>query len=226
MISASSPLPELTSVVDRRDVLVEWSRGRRVVHLGCVDQHLLEERFDAGLLLHSHIAAAARSVVGVDLDASGLERLRQLVPGEYRRGDVQQLSEIDLPLDTELVLAPELIEHLPSPGHFLHGLREFLAASGAEAVITTPNAYDLVNNLRFALKRREYVHPDHVVLFSPTTLDRMFSGAGLEVVGRHVHRWADRDSLAKKLRGYGVAAMMRLNPWLASGLVWRVRPAP
>ena len=227
MFPVTKALPTLTSIVDRREAMIEWSRDRRVVHLGCVDQHLLDHRHEQGLLLHADIVSVARSTIGVDLDAAGLERLGVLVPGDYRVGDVQELAELQLPLDTELVLAPELIEHLPLPGRFLRQLADFLAVSGAEAVITTPNAYDLVNVLRFVTTRRESVHPDHLLLFSPSTLDKIVSTVGLEVVERHVHRWGGRSTIRKKAKGLAVSAAMRVNPWIAPGLVWKVRaPGP
>lgn len=218
-------LPPQTSVVDRADALVAWSTGRRVVHLGCVDSPFLEEKYSAGTLLHARLAQVADSLVGVDISRDGLDDLSHLVPGEYVTMDVHDLDADQLPGDTELVVAAEVIEHLASPGKFLDSLAGYLRQSDAEAIITTPNAYYLGGFLRFAAQRTEFVHPDHLVLFSPATLDRIVESAGLRVVERHGHAWRSGTTRLERFRRTAGLAPMRVNPWLVPGLVWRVAPA-
>lgn len=223
-LPAAQPLPWLDSIVDRRTALVRWSRGQRIVHFGCVDEPLLAERIRNGQLLHAALATDAASVVGVDISREGLHELERLVPGTYICMDVQRIDPSALPHEVDLVLAPEIIEHLPNPGAFLQGLAAYIGAVGCDAIITTPNAYHLANVLRFLVRRREYVHPDHMVMFTPTTLDRIVEQAGLEVVERHVHAWLDDASGVARVKHIVTKGMLRFNPWLASGLVWRVRP--
>ncbi|HJR25989.1 MAG TPA: methyltransferase domain-containing protein [Acidimicrobiales bacterium] len=218
-------LPALAGVVDRRDLLVAAARGRRVVHLGCVDDRLTEVRLDAGLLLHARLGAVATHLVGVDISAPGIALLEERVPGEYRVGDVQDLASVPLPDDVEVVIASELIEHLPSPGLFLVGLRELLASRGATALITTPNAYGWVAAAKLALRRREPTHPDHVLVYSPYTLVHAVEAAGLRVDAFWMHDWRRPPGLVNRLRGSVAALVRRWNPYLSPGLVVRVSAA-
>lgn len=213
----------MAGTVDRRHLLQEAARDRRVVHLGCVDDRLTVERFERGDLLHANLAEVARSLVGVDIDADGIALLEALVPGAYLIGDVERLNELDLPPEADLVLATELIEHLGSPARFLGQLRLYLERTGATAIITTPNAYGWVSFLRMATRRREPSHPDHVLLYSPYTFAAALSGAGLGVERLWMHEWVRAGGARNLLRNAATRLVRRWNPYLAVGLVAQVR---
>lgn len=215
-------LPALAGVVDRREFLLREATGRRVVHLGCVDDRLTETRLDAGLHLHARFTEVAATLVGVDISESGIELLRRRVPGDYEVGDVQALAAVPLPSEVDVVIASELIEHLPSPGLFLAGLRDVLARTGATGIITTPNAYGWVSFAKIALRRREPTHPDHVLVYSPYTLVNALRASGLVVDELWMHDWERPPGLANRLRGALAGAVRRWNPHLSPGLVVRV----
>ena len=59
----------------------------------------------------------------------------------------------------DVVIAGEVVEHLDAPGPFLRAMRELAARDGL-LVVTTPNAYRLLNVLAPTLGV-ELVHPDH-----------------------------------------------------------------
>lgn len=225
-IAATRELPPCDGPVDRRRYLPARATGARVVHLGCVDEGHFEARWSGGDLLHAQLAEVAAELVGVDLSEAGTARLAERVPGAYLVGDVEELGRIGLPESCDLVIAGELIEHLPNPGRFLDELRAYLATSGATAILTTPNAYAWMGFARFAIGRREPTHPDHLLIYSPTTLVRVLEHAGLEVVAFHGHRWEVGRGLRQRLRGLLDSALLRWNPWLAVGLVVEVRPDP
>jgi SAM-dependent methyltransferase len=219
-------LPPLAGTVDRRQLIQAAARDRRVVHLGCVDDRLTVERFERGELLHAQLAAVARSLVGVDISPEGIALLEARLPGSYVVGDVERLDELQLPADAELVVATELIEHLGSPGRFLRQLREYLAHTGAQAIITTPNAYGWVSFLKMATRRREPTHPDHVLLYSPYTLVAALRGAGLQVEHLWMHEWTREGGMGNRLRDAATGVVRRWNPYLAVGLVAEVRALP
>lgn len=215
-------LPPIAGVVDRRAFLLREVTGRRVVHLGCVDDRLTESRLDAGLLLHARFAEVASSLVGVDISEPGIELLRERVPGAYEVGDVQALATVPLPNEVDVVVASELIEHLPNPGLFLVGLRDLLAARGATGIITTPNAYGWVSFAKLARRRREPTHPDHVLVYSPYTLVNALQAAGLVVDELWMHDWDRPPGVTNRVRGIVARAVRRWNPYLSPGLVVRV----
>lgn len=222
-IETSRGLPPVAGVIDRRRFLPDMAAGKRVVHLGCVDEHLVEHRFGTGALLHEQLMQVTDALVGVDLSPTGLRLMRELLPGDYLEGDVHQLSALALPASCDLVLAPEIIEHLAAPGVFLDELRSYLVRSGATAIVTTPNSYSWTHNVRFALRRREWVHPDHRVVYSPTTLLRSFELAGLACTSLYVHAW-DRSRPRDRVLNLVDRGVLAWNPLLGVGLVAAVAP--
>jgi 2-polyprenyl-3-methyl-5-hydroxy-6-metoxy-1,4-benzoquinol methylase len=167
----------------------------------------------------------ADSLVGVDISQDGLDLLRERLPGEYVHGDVERLDSVALPRRIDLVIASELIEHLPNPGAFLTGLRGLLADRHAEALVTTPNSYGWVSFAKLAVRRREPVHPDHLMVYSPYTLAQTLRVSGLELCDLWVHDWARGSALRERLRQYVSDGIGRFNPYLGVGLVARVRAA-
>ena len=73
----SQKLPPITVLEGRQDFVIERCRGKRVLHIGCVDAGVLEERFRAGVLMHQQIARVATELWGLDIDAEGIAFLAQ-----------------------------------------------------------------------------------------------------------------------------------------------------
>jgi 2-polyprenyl-3-methyl-5-hydroxy-6-metoxy-1,4-benzoquinol methylase len=156
--------------VDRIEALVDAARGRRVVHVGFVDE-LMEAKRAGGVWLHERLAEVASSLVGLDLDEAGVEAVR--VQGHEAHAVDAQSAEAVRALALEradVVIAGELIEHLDAPGPFLRAMHEL----ADELVLTTPNAYRLANFL-VPLSGREAVHPHHTAWHSPQTLRRLLA---------------------------------------------------
>jgi 2-polyprenyl-3-methyl-5-hydroxy-6-metoxy-1,4-benzoquinol methylase len=217
----SQQLRAIDGVVDRREFVLAKSKGKRVLHLGCVDDRLLEQRMATGQLLHAQLAQVAAEVIGVDISEAGLQRLEEAVPGRYLHANVEHLDELDDLGEFDIIVGSELIEHLANPGLFLRGLRRLLIGSNSQAtaIITTPNSYSWSHFLRLALMKKEWTHPDHQLMFSPYTLVQALRGAGLSVEELLMHRW--RRGLRLRERGLALAdnAVLRFNPFLASGLI-------
>lgn len=223
-MNRSTARAQPVEIVDRRRFVPELARGKRVLHLGCVDEHVTAARHGTGDLLHQELAAVTADLVGVDLSREGLEEIARLVPGRYLYGDVEHLELIDLPEQVDLVVAAELIEHLGAPSLFLEGLRRYLEQTGATAVITTPNAYSWRHFLAVGLRRPEQVHEDHRVLYSLTTLTRSLTAAGLHVERALVHSWADSTTTRGRVAALIDRAVLRWQPLLAVGLLVEVAP--
>ena len=217
-------LPTGVEVVDQRVWLPERVRGLRVAHLGCVDEPLTNERIGTGELLHEELDRTAGALVGVDISADGIERLRAVVPGSYVCGNIEELDVLPIS-DIDLVLAAEVIEHLPSPGRFLSSLATVLAREGARGIITTPNAYSWRMGAQMYLRRREVVHPDHLLAYTPATLLRALDVAGLQLERLRVHSWSPGRGARKKVVTAIDRAALAWNPYLAVGLIVEVSPA-
>jgi SAM-dependent methyltransferase len=149
-----------------------------VAHLGCADSPYTDELLSAGLLLHERLLRVS-DVTGFDIDQQALDTLRRAHPdARFVRGDVT----VEIPDEDRrrysLVIAGEVLEHVPNPDGFLRATAELLAPGG-RLCVTVPNACCPKIGLR-SLAGRESVHPDHRVYYGPRTLTRTLEGAGFE----------------------------------------------
>jgi 2-polyprenyl-3-methyl-5-hydroxy-6-metoxy-1,4-benzoquinol methylase len=215
---------------DREQMLLELARGKRVVHVGFVDEHRLEAKLAEGTWLHARLAEAAASLVGLDVEEEGV-RWAQEHGFEAHAVDAQSPEAVAaLGLEpAEVVIAGEVVEHLDAPGPFLRALRELVAPEGL-LVVTTPNAYRLLNFLA-PLAGVELVHPDHTAWHSPHTLATLLARSGWELEGAAYYQ-----NPAPRLGGFtGLAVRAgralfvrfgRLAPYWSDGLVVWARPSP
>ena len=156
--------------VDRYDYVRERCRGLRVLDLGAYDETEVDrDQHASWRWLHGEIAAAAKTVLGVDAS----DRVRTAgevttsVGSRIVYGRAEDVAAIAREFAPDLVVAGELIEHTPDP---LAWLSELARARPATALLlTTPNATAIVN-LVLAFAHRESCHPDHLQVYSYKTL--------------------------------------------------------
>jgi cyclopropane fatty-acyl-phospholipid synthase-like methyltransferase len=217
-------------ILERTDYLVNACRGKKVLHVGCADTPYTAERLKDGTLLHGLIEQVAAAQYGIDLSASGIALLRESDYHNLAVADAEHLatSQPFGAVEFDVIVAGEIIEHLPNPGLFLENLKPLLRQPSARLILTTINTYCAHRFLYSLLTRRESVHPDHICYFSEKTLTRLVTGCGYEVedfawypVGREHERalkhgrawllwWADRLAY-------------RFNETLADGLMMTCR---
>ncbi|HYF46783.1 MAG TPA: class I SAM-dependent methyltransferase [Acidimicrobiales bacterium] len=168
-------------LVQRIPYVAGLVRGRSVIHVGFVDAGYQEMQAEAGTWLHAHLGDTAKSLIGIDLDETGVAQAKAEGYEAYVADcrDPQQIDALGIQ-PAEVVVAGEVIEHLDDPGSFLDGLHRLLAPGG-ELILTTPNASGLLNGFA-AMAGAEINHPDHVILFSWRTLTNLMSRHGWEVV--------------------------------------------
>lgn len=217
-------------LVDRFAFLADLVRGRRVVHAGFADAGCEELNQGADAWLHDHLAASARSIVGVDVDAAGVERARD----RGYEAHVVDCRDADAVLalglePADVVVAGEVIEHLDDCGPFLDGLHALVGRGGMLA-LSTPNGASLTNAVA-ALANLEVNHPDHVTSFTSHTLDTMLDRHGWRPVQHAVFTYRVKSKADDTLRSRvlvggarGVLAAERLlarlgRPFLAGGLI-------
>jgi SAM-dependent methyltransferase len=150
----------------------------QVAHLGCADSPYTAELLASGRLLHTRLVRVAR-VTGFDVDPDGLELLRRALPAErFVLADVTAGVPEEERGRYDLVIAGEVLEHVPDADSFLRGCAPLLAPGG-RLCVTVPNACSPKIGVR-ALFGRESVHPDHRVYYGPRTLARTLEGADYE----------------------------------------------
>jgi SAM-dependent methyltransferase len=223
------------SLVDRFAYLCDLATGRRVVHVGFVDAGCQMLNEQSGAWLHEHLARTASELIGLDLDRAGVEdaRGRGYEAHAVDCRDVDAVRALGLP-PADLVVAGEVIEHLDDPGSFLDGLHA-LVAPGGLLVVTTPNASGLVNTAAL-LGNLEVNHPDHVVLYSCTTLDTMLTRHGWQPVEHAVFLQQVKSNgvdARSKVLATGARAILGIErllarlgrPYAADGLIVTARAA-
>lgn len=184
-------LPKVPVVRGRQDIVLARCRGRRVLHVGCVDAGLLEERYRLGQLMHQRLAQVAAELWGVDLDRQGIAAMRQLGFPNLLVGDICQLEVLEEleGRQFDVIVASEVIEHLLNPGLFLAGARRLMTPGSTELIVTVPNAFR-VDTLRWLLRGVEYVHPDHVYWFSYHTITNLLHKTGFTIEHVAVYSFA------------------------------------
>jgi 2-polyprenyl-3-methyl-5-hydroxy-6-metoxy-1,4-benzoquinol methylase len=149
-----------------------------VAHIGCGDSPYTAERLAGDALLHQRLVRVA-PVTGFDIDADALELLGRALPHErFVLADIAAGAPNTERGRYQLVVAGEVLEHVPDADAFLRGCRELLSPGGRMCV-TVPNACSPKIGLR-ALAGREAIHPDHRTYYGPRTLARTLRGAGFE----------------------------------------------
>ena len=182
---------DIEIVIGRKKFMLDICQDKRVLHLGCVDEGLTRERLKTGTLLHAQLLAVARELYGVDISEEGLNLLRQAGIPNLILGNVEHLDQIpELREKTfDVILAPEIIEHLNNPGLFLRSAKR-LFHENTVMIITTPNAYR-VTGLGYRLKGLEFVHPDHNYWFSWSTLSSLLRKNGYQIIDSKLYSFVD-----------------------------------
>jgi mannosyltransferase OCH1-like enzyme len=158
----------------RLDVFASLCAGKRVLHVGCADWPITDPRTSLHIRLEEHCAA----LDGLDVHAEALEQLRPFVKGKL----FSHFSEVTEAYD--VVLVPEVIEHVPDVAGFL---AELEAIDAGCYFISVPDAFQcrarhfdyLAESETFV----EVVHPDHNVWYTPYTFSntiRKYSGFSVE----------------------------------------------
>jgi 2-polyprenyl-3-methyl-5-hydroxy-6-metoxy-1,4-benzoquinol methylase len=164
-------------VTDRYKLFRELVAGKEVLDVGCVN-HTLDTRLGerGKYWLHEHLRQTARHVVGVDYEAADIAKMKQ------EGYDVVEAdaTNFDLGRKFDVVVAGEIMEHVVNPAGFLQSVKRHLKPGGF-LVTSTPNANCLIFFLENLILGREIDNSDHVCIYSPTTIAKMFEKCGFEL---------------------------------------------
>lgn len=168
--------------VDRLDFMSRQVSGKRVLDLGALDETAIDAKRGTENWLHARLCASASSVVGIDnsstLPAEGLQTANG---GLIIHADIFDLSPVvECYGKPDVVVAGELIEHLPDTEAFLRSLQQNPALKGTDFVFSTPNAC-CWHNFFIGLAGRESMHQDHLQVYSYKTLRTLFDRSGIEL---------------------------------------------
>jgi SAM-dependent methyltransferase len=175
-------LPRVPIVSGRQEIILRKCRGKKVLHLGCGDAGLFQERVNRGELMHQRLAEVAGELWGVDIDAHHVSCLREKGFANIIEGDICRLDDIEgLPEKPfDIILASEVIEHLRNPGMFLDSVRKRMVPYETVLMITVPNPFSL-DRFLWLLRGIEHIHPDHCSWFSYYTIRNILEKSGFSL---------------------------------------------
>ncbi len=173
---------------EKDQFILDRCRGKRVLDVGCVN-HTLE----ATLLpdwRHGQLKEVASELTGLDYNAEVVNQLREkgwnILVGDAQNFDIRD----KYPGGFEVIVASEIIEHLPNPGSFLVCLQKHLAPGGV-VLLTTPHAYGFGFFLEILVFGEEVINDDHVSTFSRKNMYWLMKKSGLQV---KEYIWLIQDS--------------------------------
>lgn len=150
-------------------------KGKAVLDLGCVDHN--DQNATSRYWLHKAILGVAELVVGLDYYGPGVERLNA---AGYKivHGDAQSF---DLAESFDVVVAGDLIEHLPNLDGLFSSVSRALGESGS-FIVSTPNPWCWKYTAYHAAKGKLLpVNREHVSWFCLQTLENLGARYGFAV---------------------------------------------
>jgi mannosyltransferase OCH1-like enzyme len=160
--------------IDRLSVFASLCAGKRVLHVGCADWPITDPRTSLHIQLEAHCAV----LDGCDPHVEALEQLRPYVKGHLFSDPAQATGSYDV------VLVPEVMEHVPNVEGFLQSLE---AVDASTYLISVPDAFQCRNrHFDYVADTEtfvEVVHPDHNAWYTPYTFAntiRKYSGLKVE----------------------------------------------
>lgn len=221
-------LPNGRRVSSKDERILDICSGQKVIHVGCVDWPLTRERIRQGQLLHSRILEVSPRCIGIDVDYEGIVELESELGGDYLAFDIAHLSDLHAAFPPELkqeqfdlIIVGDVIEHVPDAQSFLTGLRRLCAETGAQAIVTTPNALAVRSSIN-TLAGLEMMHPDHTAIHSPRTLQTLLERAELRVIGWEYYRIKTGSRVSRRLYDSAVRICSWVRPQFSDGIMVRV----
>jgi hypothetical protein len=188
----------------RDDYLVNISKGKKVIHFGFVDHlPLIEEKIANGSWLHKKLTDVSAMCYGIDLEKEGIEYIESLY--KYKNLFAMNVLSDDVPeeimqIEFDYILLPDVIEHIGNPVEFLEALRSKFGANAESIIITTPNAFRLINFVNL-FRHKECINTDHRFWFTPYTISKVVTDAGYRITSLNLfeHSRLPRKQFLRRL---------------------------
>lgn len=169
-------------VPDRVEFVVNLTRGKRVVHLGCLDHlPLIEDKVNRRKWLHKELTESCSACIGIDIDKEAYDFVQtrygfdNIFLSDFTKDNIPQVST----KKWDYAVLGELLEHIDNPVEFLSSIKKNYSGTIDKIIITVPNAWTRTT-MRMAAKSVEIINSDHRYWFTPYTLAKVMHHAGIE----------------------------------------------
>jgi hypothetical protein len=152
-----------TKHLSRSEFLINAATGLKVLHVGFVDFPITNLANN----LHLKLSSVCTRLDGIDPNAD--EEIKKIL--SVSNGTIYN-SWNEIPNDYDLILIPEVIEHVDNVRDFLETVGKY----NGKLIITAPCAHLLSNNFcESETGFVEVVHKDHNCWYSPYTLKNVIT---------------------------------------------------
>lgn len=199
-------------VEDRLGFLEDRCRDRKVLDIGCVAHGIERER--SPNWLHGRLASVAGECIGVDVLSDEVAALNQMGYRVVEHDLTNGLGPLVGEAPFDVIVAGELIEHVPSLDMLFAIAGEALAPNG-ELIITTPNPY-APHRVRAGQLGIVWENVDHILYSFPSGIAELAERHGL-VLGEAATTIERARHASLKDRLKAVRRRLRGRQWTTVG---------
>jgi len=214
-------------LIDKRDWIFKKVVGKSVLHVGPTDSPCTRSHARQGRLLHAALQGKCKELIGLDLDKSAIEIMReecQITDTQY--GNAEELDKLFPEGRFDAIIAGDVVEHMSNVGLFFLTARKVLKPGG-ELIITVPNSFSIKRILGAVLLRQERNNPDHLYFFSAMTLQQVAYRFGYELTEVSSFMYDAPEGGVLNKRGTAIARVLigiLRNNYLADELAVVMKP--
>ena len=173
-------------IYTKHEIIKEIVKDKKVIHYGCVDddKKLIKQKFEEGYYLHKIVTDSSKETIGVDLNKDAFSFLEKKIKiNNVVYGDVENPLSFDLDKKIlkkfEVLLIPDLIEHLNNPGDMLEGIKKFFNKD-VVVYIFTPNPFAWFNFIATFFNKEIYTDY-HTMYFTTESMEILLKRYGFKL---------------------------------------------
>ena len=182
------------NVFNRIDFILDYCKGKNVLHAGFSDHPFTLKKIQAKTLLHLSLKQSAGNVLGIDNNEDSIMQYMDATgdTNVFVCDVTRNYPESIASSGFDVILLSEVLEHLKSPAEAIDVLHDTFIA-GTQVLVTVPN-YMAIDNMAASFNKTETIHPDHYWYFSPYTLCRFFDDKRFELLQLHFGMYYQRHT--------------------------------
>lgn len=155
--------------------ILELTKNKRVIHVGCADHlPLIEEKIKNKKWLHGLLLENTTECLGVDINDKAVNFItnKLKIKNVFCFNILENNPIFQSTEQWDFMVLGEIIEHIDNPVAFLKELKERYQGKVDKLIITAPNIYNLLT-ISDIKKNIENINTDHRYWFSPFTLSKI-----------------------------------------------------
>lgn len=164
-----------------KDYVSHLVKNKNVIHIGACDHlEVIDKKIQEDNFLHTIISKFSKECIGIDVNSTAVEYLKQ----KYNIDNIVILDIVNSEIPEKIknmkwdyILLLDVLEHIENPGIFLKELHKKFYGIAKNVILSVPNAFCL-NNVFNIFKCEELINTDHKFWFTPYTLCKLLTIAG------------------------------------------------